>query len=204
MKLLILPLLTFVFGITSAGPLLGQSPTEELLLYDRLPSFHNADKTHKDGEKHFSDAYIEMSIHLQKMGKDKAVAFLKSPSDSTKVIPLCRMLFTAKPMMEFRRPSIGAPDFFGRTGMNDWKLEPIDIVDGVPFVIVHGYTLGGRAETGRAYLNYAVENCEWSKFEYAKKSTEEKQKALTKLIESKKWKDPLSERVKEFLSVQIK
>src|SRR5688500_5892944 len=66
--------------------------------------------------------------------------------DAGKAIVLCRMLFTAKPKGEFRHPMLGAPSFLGSGDAKDWPMEPIELVDGVPFVVVYGYRLGGKPE----------------------------------------------------------
>jgi hypothetical protein len=154
------------------------------------------------------DPYIRVAAALQTSGKDGASATLlklaKDREQDNKVIVLCRMLFTAKAKGEFRRPLIGAAHFLGGTDYTDWPLEPIDLVDGVPFVITKGYSLGGVAEPAESYVKYCINNCDWSGIKFSPKSKEEKQKALNKLLASPRWKAPLDDADKAFLTSQIK
>src|SRR4051812_19706999 len=65
------------------------------------------------------------------------------PQCEEKVVMLCRLLFRAEPGGAFRRPSLGAPVAVGPTDPRDWPHEPLEGVDGVPFLVVHGCTVGG-------------------------------------------------------------
>ena len=156
------------------------------------------------------DPYIAAAGKLKAVGKDEAAKLLKaaaikdSASPPDPVLYLCRMLFTAKKGKEFRRPMIGAPHCLGGSDWKDWPLEPIEIVDGVPFLIVSGYTLGGVSEPTVKYLEYCSKECEWGSADHRAKSGAEKKAALEKLLSSKKWKRPLEDWEKEFLSSQIK
>jgi hypothetical protein len=154
------------------------------------------------------DPYIDIAINLQRMASDKATNLLlnlvKDDPEGEKLIILCRMLYTAKPKKTFRRPSLGGPRCLGQTSDDDWLLEPIEIVDGIPFLIVTGYTIAGAPEPAKMYITYCIHNCDWNVFQFKPKSLEEKQKALDKLITSPKWKAPLTEDEKKFLSSQIK
>lgn len=124
--------------------------------------------------------------------------------DADKVIVLCRMLFAAKPKGEFRRPGLGGPAFPGGGNPKDWPLEPIELVDGVPFLVVLGYTLGGSPEKVSSYLDYCLDNCDWTSERYQPKDKEAKEKALAKLLADKRWEEALKKGEKEFLSSQIK
>src|SRR5262245_10457955 len=89
------------------------------------------------------DPYTRTAASLQAMSKDKANAVLlqlaKNRDQDNQVIVLCRMLYTPKANGAFRRPLIGAAHFLGGTDYKDWPLEPIELVDGVPFLITRGY-----------------------------------------------------------------
>src|SRR5262245_47911083 len=105
------------------------------------------------GQDYKPDAYIRTAMELQKMGKDAACqALLSSMSTNRdmrsyyKHIILCRMLFKAKEGKPFRRPAMGGATFFGGTSYADWPLEPIELVDGVPFLISGSYRIGGGLE----------------------------------------------------------
>ena len=90
--------------------------------------------------------------------------------------------------------------------MQTFLLEPREheLVDGVPFLVVQGYSLGGKAESASDYLSYCVSECAWRQEEFKPRTALEKQKALDKLLTSPKWKAGLSEDEKQFLSSQIK
>jgi hypothetical protein len=156
------------------------------------------------------DPYIAAAGKLKAVGKDEAVKILKaaaikdSASPPDPVLHLCRMLFTPKKGKEFRPPMIGAPHCLGGSDAKDWPLEPIEIVDGVPFLIVSRYTLAGVPEHTVAYVEYCSKECEWGSADHRAKSVAEKTAALGKLLSSKKWKRPLEDWEKEFLSSQIK
>jgi hypothetical protein len=114
------------------------------------------------------------------------------------------MLFTAKPKGEFRLPALGLAHCIGETPFEEWPLIPIAVVDGVPFVVVKGYALAGSPESALKYVRYCLKECDWSTTEFKPKSAEEKQKALKKLLESRTWKNPLTDYDRAFLSAQIK
>jgi len=122
----------------------------------------------------------------------------------SEVFILCRMLFTERPGSAFRGPMIGGASFFGGTQNTDWPRVPIELVDGIPFLITGGYVLAGRAETPSNYLEYCETNCDWSRFRFKNKTSTDKLSALDKLVTSPKWKQPLEYYEKQFLSNQIK
>jgi hypothetical protein len=158
------------------------------------------------------DPYIRAAAALQALGKDEARKRLKELAQEEEnlsredcVICLCRMLYTAHRGDTFRRPELGGAFFLGRTHYPDWPLEPIEVVDGVPFLITWGYAGGGGGgDSPTSYLRYCLDNCAWGEVKYTPKTAEEKAKALKKLLASKKWKVPLTDGEKEFLARQIK
>ncbi|WP_397569330.1 hypothetical protein [Schlesneria sp. T3-172] len=154
------------------------------------------------------DPYISAAVKLQAMGKNKAVRILRvaasDPEQSeNSVFVLCRMLFVSKNERIFRAPMIGTPELLGGTRHGDWPNSPIDIVDGIPVVIVRGYTLFGCAESPDAYLEYCLDECEWSRFEFRARSPAVKSKALQTLLASPKWKLALDDTEKQYLSSQF-
>jgi hypothetical protein len=154
------------------------------------------------------DPYLKAAESHQSMGKEKAYSLLlelaaKDEFD-TRTVSLCRMLFQAKPKSTFRRTAIGAAYFLGGTDYEDWPLEPIEIVDGVPFRIVRGYLVLGKAEPLAAYLRYCREKCRWSSFKFKSKSRLDKQQALDKLLSSPKWKEKLEDGDRVFFEAQVK
>jgi hypothetical protein len=153
-----------------------------------------------------ADPYITAAIALQDQGEQKSSIVLKEAvkEHDLPVIILCRMLFKSPGKeRKFRRPLLGRPEFVGQTESTNWPLEPIEIVDGVPFSLVSHYYLAGLPESGEVYLNYCLSSCEWNTYRYKSKTAPEKQKALDKLIADRNWEKPLSEASKKTLSSQI-
>ena len=154
------------------------------------------------------DPYISAAEKLQAMGKDKVVHILRMAARDPEqaensVFVLCRMLFVPKNEHSFRAPMIGAPEFLGGTRRADWPNSPIEIVDGIPIVIVHGYALYGSAESPTAYLEYCLKECDWSRFEFRSRSHAAKSKAVQTLLASSKWKLVLDDTETEYLTSQI-
>jgi hypothetical protein len=151
--------------------------------------------------------YVRAAALLQKMGKEKAceqLAKLAERGDDGQVAILCRLLFSKKEKMPIRPPRFGDPIYLGGTSADDWPLSPLELVDDVPFFVVDGYNLGGERETSLHYLNFYLENCEWSNIRFDKVSDKTIEKALKNLLASGKWKTPLTDSEREYLSSQIK
>ena len=87
----------------------------------------------------------------------------------------------------------------------NWLNEPIELVDGIPFLIVQGYSGDAwwNSHEAESYVRYCMTNCIWSDFHYTLKSEVEKQEALKKLIASPKWQRPLTSSEQEQLRQQI-
>lgn len=160
------------------------------------------------------DSFISVAFKLQAAGKEKAVMMLRNfnkekPAYGASVIVLCRMLFAAKPKGHFRGPKLGSPNCPADSSIEDWPLDPIDIVNGVPFLIIVYYSPSAFAnpvtsgESADAYLEYCIKTCDWSPTEFKPLKVEHKQKALEILLASKKWKTPLTDGKKKFFAAQI-
>ncbi len=170
------------------------------------------------------DPYIEAAAKLQSLGKPEAGrqllvlardSELNAPyelDERTKIAILCRMLFAQKPGTLFKSPPIGQMLFWngGRIGnvapsSRVWPLEPIEVVDGVPFLIVAGYVYMGMWDTNgtESYVRYCLENCDWSAVRYNRKSREQKEEALRKLLSSPKWDEPGAAGALSFLKKQL-
>jgi len=162
------------------------------------------------GDDYKMDPFIRAAEVLQKMGKDEACRQLRALTeekngDGVPVSELCRLVFKAKKGGEFRRALIGAVGFLGETSYDDWPLDPFEVVDGVPFVVTNGFhLLAGQAETDKQYLEYCIKECEWNDVKFVPKPKAEKEKALEKLLSSKKWKEPLTDKERDCLRAQIK
>ena len=157
--------------------------------------------------------FIPAAMSLQAMGPEAgSQALLRAASqitetnsfdDNVKVVVLCRMLFKFKAGEAYQYPSLGERVFFGDTAIEDWPLEPIELVDGYPFWIVQGFRFEGWMSPATVYVTYCRTNCEWNTFKYRPLSVQEKRAALAKLLDSEKWKHPLSEKERWVLSSQI-
>ena len=116
------------------------------------------------------------------MGRDQAceqmLALAKRDVDAEQVFVLCRMLFTRRGTSEFRRPALGAAVFLGGTTYADWPLEPIELVDGVPFVITWGYEILGEGLPPEFYLRYCMTSCNWNTFRFREQSRAEMRTAV--------------------------
>ena len=153
------------------------------------------------------DPYIELATELQALDHSAALVKLhlmaREPQAAASVIILSRMLFVPQPGADLRRPMIGGALFLGGTSYGDWPREPIEVVDGIPFLIANGYMLAGLPESDEAYLQYCETQGEWSSFHYTLKTRQQKHAALNELLASHKWKATLSDGERKFLSDQI-
>jgi hypothetical protein len=137
--------------------------------------------------------HIELAVELQRMAEPERVAALRElgRQGTGRLIVLARMLFEARPGEHCRAPHIGIPMYLGTSTAEDWSLDPITIVDGVPFIVVTGYFGTGMPESAEQYLDYNLRNCRWTDHEYRVKTIPELQTALGKLIKGGPWKRPL-------------
>ncbi len=194
------------FGKQKVSGCLQQFRSE--LLEENATNFENQiPASDIDSGNYKVDTYIQLATELQSLDHTNALARLhamtKDFHHGQRVIILCRMLFAQRPGSDFRRPMLGGPSLLGGTDYADWPLEPIELVDGVPFLITRGYFLAGKAEPDEWYVRYCETNCNWSDFRYVPKSGQQKQDALNKLFASPKWKKPLDVYEREFLAKQI-
>ena len=178
-----------------------------MIVYDRLTDWKDmlADCPDFQIQKYKVNPYLKVAIRLQNMGQEQAIHTLKNLAEDhdndNKIIVLCRMLFEKGNESEFRRPLIGKATFPGGTDSSDWPLEPIEIMNGIPFIIARGYSVAGIPETGSHYLEYCITNCTWRIELYELGSNAEKHIAVNLLIASPKWKKQLSEEeIKWFFS----
>jgi hypothetical protein len=174
-----------------------------------------------------SESFLEVAAALQALPETQRVAQLRawattrSPQGNNfheseyelQVIVLCRMLFEPKPGQTFRRAALGSPTFVGEDSwfMNRtvaeieraWPLEPITIVEGIPFSISHIALLAGAAERAESYLNYCIANLSWTSRRYAPATVEARQKALDQLLHQHPWSRPLNNGEIKSLTEQI-
>ena len=180
-----------------------------ICIYWFVTSVSLAELSDLSGETYRVDPYIRSAQCLQEMGhvaaavKLRALSYTKNAEDAEKIAVLCRMLFVQRHGLDFRRPTLGGAGFIGGTANSDWPLEPIEIVDGIPFKIVWAYSNVGAPPQPREYVRYCMANCDWSKTRFKPKTVLQKRTALAKLIASPKWRKPLEERDRQFFAAQI-
>jgi hypothetical protein len=120
------------------------------------------------------------------------------------------MLFTPGKEKSYTGPIIGAPvyldDFLREKSKDRWPLEPMELVDGVPFLIVYGYISGGPLErgVGKEFVDWFAKHWRWTEVKYGPRTVMQKEAALEKLFRSKRWLEPLTAHDKEFLAFQTK
>lgn len=185
-----------ILAIFSAG-CANDSPRAKISFSD-LPGIHTG---------HYeADTYIQTAVALQSLGRSAALERLyfmaRSKGADARVTLLCPMLFAKRLGSDFRGPMLGAASFLGGTDYSDWPLEPIALVEGLPFLTTRGYALAGQAEENESYLHYCETNCDRSAFRYSTKTKQQQRSALSALMALPKWKKPLDESEKAFLEGQ--
>jgi hypothetical protein len=186
-----------LIGAVAFASVYGGSAVPPEISYADLPDM-------QDWERYRVDPYIRMAVQLQRSGPEAAEQRLLNMAVDDRAVVLCRMLFVARPHGSFLRAEIGGASFPGGTSYSDWLLEPITLVDGVPFLVVHGYTLAGVPEDPRRYVRYCLRACDWNPYRYRLRTSEEKHRALEKLLASPQWKRPLEIDEERFFAAQIR
>jgi hypothetical protein len=162
------------------------------------------------GHDYKVDNYIRAAVSLQAMGQEAACQTLLGLQTNRNIggihaFVLCRMLFTHRGTNEFRAPlRHGFKDYLAER-REDWPLNPIELVDGIPFCIavMDGWSGAGPSESPEQYLRYCMTNCDWSTYQFHEVSGKQKSDALAKLLSLKQVRQPVSEIAKKFFSAQI-
>lgn len=191
------PLVLAVTGALAWSSAQRSGSRQREIAYAELPDM-------REWERYRVDPYLRMAVQLQRAGPDAAEQRLLKMAVDDRAIILCRMLFVARPHGGFRRAYIGGASFFGGTAYEDWPLEPITLVDGVPFLITRGYALAGHPEDPREYVQYCLRACDRNPYRYRLRTAEEKHRALEKLLGSSRWKRPLEIDEERFFAAQIR
>ena len=133
------------------------------------------------------DPYIQMAVALQSLDRsaalDKLHAMAREPNARLRVIVLSRMLFAPRPGADLRPPRLPPVTFIGGT-QTYWPQEPIEVVDGVPFLIVIFFSavMSPAWDRDEEYLQYCETNGDWSSIHYSVKTTQQKREALATLL----------------------
>lgn len=165
--------------------------------YDPVTLLKSANKLIDLGKE---EAIQQLRQYL-KYSNDKPDSVQSAFKSQERVILLCRILFEPQSNKKFRAPMLGAPVLFSKSlNESDWKLLPLEFVDGIPFLMVNGYLLRGQPETGEMYLDYCIENANWHGKKYLIPNKDSFNKALSKLYKKINVDDP---NIKQFLQDQV-
>lgn len=118
-------------------------------------------------------------------------------------IVLCRLLFTSADD-PLRPPRLGQPYFVRDTTRELWPNEPVVVYNGLPFLIVIGWSLGGLAERPTSYLAYCLQNGRWVDEPYEMPDPETHEAIAEDFIHNGPWNEPLDENEKDFLRLQVR
>ena len=168
--------------------------------------------TYQEREAYRVDPYISAAQRLQAMGQvaacNKLLALSQSDGpdddDGEKIVVLCRMVLTNRPGSDFRSAWIGRPILLDGTDHSDWPLEPIEVVNEIPFSICMGYAIFATPEPPELYVRYCMTNCDWSSIRFEPKTKKQKQEALAKLLASPKWHTRFEQHPPDYLAAQIR
>ncbi|MDR3459277.1 MAG: hypothetical protein P4N60_17750 [Verrucomicrobiae bacterium] len=181
-----------------------------------LPPIENLANPDPDsfGRSYRVDPYLKTAERLQAMGQaaacDKLLQLALASDvqrwhdDAQKISVLCRMLFVKQRGGNLDGPALGLPMWINGTSIKDWPLEPIEIVDGVPFAITYQWQAYGAPTRPNQYLLYCMANCEWSDYKFTPKTEQQKKEAMAKIIVSPKWSVPLNKSEKDFFASQLR
>jgi hypothetical protein len=154
------------------------------------------------------DDYIRAAVTLQAMGGETACQTLLASAEAHPTrdydvcfFVLCRMLFMQRGTNEFRAPIAGLNYLV--EDVPDFRLAPIELVDGIPFLLVGNGPRGGSFRVGEGatynaqlYLRYCLNNCDWSTNTFREATARQKSDALAKFLASETLKRSVSNKVK--------
>ncbi len=159
-------------------------------------------------QQYKADDYLRAAVSLQAMGREAACQSLlasakTNPGPDLRFFVLCRMLFTQRGTNEFRLPHYDNAYYVEY--VPEFKLAPIELVDGIPFLLTAkwGGGYGGGQEGAENYVRWCMANCDWSTYAFREATAKQKSDALAKFMSSIMLKRPLTDSQKNFLSAQI-
>jgi hypothetical protein len=153
------------------------------------------------------DPYIRMAVALQSMDRSAALNKLHAMvrEGSIRVIVLARMLFVPRPGADLERPE--GVNAHSIDDTRHWPQWPIEVVDGVPFLIAMPYDEEAHKwvpDAEEKYLQYCETHGDWSPFHYSVRTKQQELEALAKLFKLYFGQLPAEdEREVEFLKDQI-
>jgi len=145
------------------------------------------------GYRYHSDAMVESVNGLRRLGKEKALAILKQydretgsahPEEWHKLFVLCRLLFVNP--QGWTPPALGHPDpEIDWSQTRQFPMFPLALSDGVPFLLVSGFTVGGYSPNTP---DKCIELCEGFSLVAADLSVTNHLDAAINLVQSDKFK----------------
>jgi hypothetical protein len=136
-------------------------------MLDRTPSI--AGNTYKCGQM------VQVVNHFRKLGKEKSLTalrnYLANGGENDKVLIICRLLFVNPKGWD--APILGEPSpSINEDAAKKFLLFPIALSNGVPFLLIEGYQLEGKAESAIACLKlcegFALVNKDYSSADHEK------------------------------------
>lgn len=178
-RLMTLGTLALTLWVQTAVPAQAQEPQPKA-----LPEWYSNEQTGRMGNLD-ARAYLEEAVRLQQLGETAAIAALKerSKQEGLQVIVLCRMLFVARQDAAFRAPNLGWGSACQRVDKGDWPLDPIALVDGIPFLVSPRYHSKNREESAAEYLDWCLEHCDWNPVRHVNVDKAAAEQALNRLME---------------------
>lgn len=121
---------------------------------------------------------------LRAIGKPRCLKalndYLSEGGDEDKVLVVCRLMFHNP--KGWLQPALGEPlPLINHNAVDKFELFPIAVQNGVPFLLVQGYSLGGMPESAKRCLKL----CEGFPFADKEYSTSRDGEAAKTLINSK-------------------
>jgi len=172
-----------------------------------------------------SESFLEAAIALQGLPEDQRLAELRTWAQVSadlrgrgdldeQLIVLFRMLFAPGAGQTFWRVGSINPEFVGDSvgdssrnsadGSQPWPLDPIILVDGIPFFIENRSMIAEVTDSSKIELeHYVARMLPWTSFRYSTATLEERRKALVKLVNEHSWPRQLTGKEIMFLTDQV-
>jgi hypothetical protein len=134
------------------------------------------------GDTYQCGEMVDLVNHLRRIGKNRSLAslrkYLASGGEDDKVLVICRLLFVNPKGWD--APVLGKPvPDISEDAAKKFPLFPIALSEGVPFLLVKGYSLKGQPESAAKCLQ-RCEGFVLVKEDYPSAGSEKAARALTK------------------------
>lgn len=154
-------------------------------------------------------AALAVAEKLHGRGRDETISAIgglgKLREDKTTAIVLCRLVFEKKEgSPPFAGNQEGLEEYVGKIPPEDWPDSPISIIDGTPIYVRKMLLYSGPNDPKfpEKCSKWFSETWAWRKTPVQARTGDERRRAVRKLIDSTKWREPLSEWDLRFLRDQ--